>query len=90
MTGPSLLQPTSNIALLQPLYLDAGGSLDEDNIGIIPFEFSWSCEDKAGDVCVSLEGEALDLELLADEAFLSIPAATLPIGELAPLSLFLT
>lgn len=71
------------VALLFPqtLRLDASSSVDEDDLDT-DFDFHWYCEDNAGGACVSRTGETLQLSSFVGEAVLSLPAGSLPAGEL--------
>lgn len=60
--------------------MDASASVDDDDIHV-DFDFSWYCEDGAGDTCISRTGETLDLSPFVGEAVLVLPAGSLPAGE---------
>lgn len=67
----------------QELRLAASASVDEDDLDDDSFEFSWDCENGSGDPCFSRAGDSLlGLASSVSEAVLSIPAGSLPIGEL--------
>lgn len=82
--GSSHTIATRNNLDLQALQLDASLSVDEDDLDDELFEFGWSCVDAAGrGACLSGTGEALlDAASSVEEAALSIPAGSFPVGEL--------
>ena len=68
----------------QPLELDASASVDDDDLDIA-FDFDWHCADaSSGGPCVAPSGETLDTSSQA--AFFSLPAGSLPIGNLLVLA----
>lgn len=74
------------IAPFQPLLLNASTSVDDDAIELLPFVFSWHCQDgTTGAACTSQNGDDLDVENYADEGLLSVPAGVLRTGELQKL-----
>lgn len=66
----------------QPLLLNASASVDDDDIDILPFVFSWRCEDDTAAGCIAANGDVLETQNFANESLLSLPAGALPIGEL--------
>lgn len=56
--------------------------MDDDNVGELAFDFAWHCETDSGGACLSREGGGLDMSPSVNDAVLSIPAESLPIGKL--------
>ena len=63
------------------MQLDASASVDEDDLDL-SFEFSWYCENGSGGTCLSRTGETLlEMSPSVNEAVLSVPAGSLPVGK---------